>query len=31
MKTIPDSRACLWFDQPQAVDEAVVGFLKEVR
>ncbi|MCI0604894.1 alpha/beta hydrolase [bacterium] len=27
-KTIPNSRVCLWFDQPQAVKDAVVAFLK---
>lgn len=27
VKTIPDSRVCLWFDQPQEVRKAVVDFL----
>jgi DNA-binding NarL/FixJ family response regulator len=27
---IPNSRACLWFDQPQEVKRAVVDFLKGV-
>ena len=27
MQTIPDSRVCLWLDQPQAVKAAVVDFL----
>ena len=28
VRTIPKSRACLWFDQPQKVKQAVVDFLK---
>ncbi len=27
MKTIPNSRVCLWFDQPEQVDAAVADFL----
>ena len=30
VKTIPNSRACLWFDQPQEVNKTVVDFLKGV-
>jgi pimeloyl-ACP methyl ester carboxylesterase len=30
VKTIPDSRVCLWFDQPVEVNKAVVDFLKSV-
>ncbi|MCI0330233.1 MAG: alpha/beta hydrolase [candidate division Zixibacteria bacterium] len=30
VKTIPNSRACLWFDQPEEVNRAVVDFLKSV-
>jgi hypothetical protein len=30
MKTIPDSRACLWLDQPEEVSRAVVDFLNGV-
>lgn len=30
VKTIPNSRVCLWFDQPEAVHQAVVEFLKSV-
>ncbi len=29
-RTIPNSRACLWFDQPEKVDAAIEEFLKEV-
>jgi pimeloyl-ACP methyl ester carboxylesterase len=29
-QTIPNSRACLWFDQPEAVNEAISSFLKSV-
>ncbi len=28
VKTIPNSRACLWFDQPDEVNRAVVDFLR---
>ncbi len=28
--TIPDSRACLWFDQPEAVGAAIGAFLDEI-
>lgn len=28
--TIPDSRACLWFDQPEKVDVAIEEFLKGI-
>lgn len=28
VKIIPNSRACMWFDQPEAVYQAVVDFLK---
>jgi pimeloyl-ACP methyl ester carboxylesterase len=31
VKTIPNSRVCLWFDQPEEVNKAVVGFLNGVR
>ncbi len=31
VKTIPNSRACLWFDQPEEVNKAVVDFLKGVK
>lgn len=30
MVTIPDSRACLWFDQPEKVDLAIKDFLKGI-
>lgn len=30
VRTIPDSRVCLWFDQPGLVHEAVAEFLKSV-
>jgi pimeloyl-ACP methyl ester carboxylesterase len=30
VKTIPGARVGLWFDQPEAVHEAVAGFLKSV-
>lgn len=30
VKTIPESRICLWLDQPEAVHEAITGFLKQV-
>lgn len=30
VKTIPNSRVCLWFDQPQEVNKAVVDFLKVI-
>jgi pimeloyl-ACP methyl ester carboxylesterase len=30
-KTIPNSRVCLWFDQPEEVNKAVVDFLKGVK
>jgi len=30
VKTIPNSRACFWFDQPEEVNRAVVDFLKSV-
>ncbi len=31
VKTIPDSRACLWFDQPRRVNEEIASFLGELR
>lgn len=31
VRTIPDARACLWFDQPRQVEEAITGFLDAVR
>ncbi len=31
MVTIPDSRACLWFDQPERVNAAVQEFLQTVK
>ena len=30
VKTIPNSRVCLWFDQPQEVNKAVLEFLQDV-
>ena len=30
VKTIPNSRACFWFDQPEEVNKSVVDFLKGV-
>jgi pimeloyl-ACP methyl ester carboxylesterase len=30
VKTIPNSRVCLWFDQPEEVNRAVTDFLKSV-
>lgn len=31
VKTIPNSRACLWFDQPAEVNSAVSNFLKSIQ
>ena len=31
VKTIPNSRACLWFDQPAEVNTAVSDFLKSIQ
>jgi len=30
VKTIPNSRACPWFDQPEEVDKAMADFLKSI-
>lgn len=30
VKTIPNSRVCLWFDQPEEVNRAVIDFLKSI-
>jgi pimeloyl-ACP methyl ester carboxylesterase len=31
VKTIPNSRVCLWFDQPQIVRDEVIDFLTAIR